>query len=37
MTSVSVTNDLPLPRLTKTTNYDNWNIQMKAFLGSQDA
>ena len=27
---------IPLPRLTK-TNYENWSIQMKALLGSQDA
>ena len=27
---------MPLPRLTK-TNYENWSIQMKALLGSQDA
>jgi len=33
----SVTNNLPLLQLTKTTNYDNWNIQMKPLLGSQDA
>nr|KYP44044.1 hypothetical protein KK1_034467 [Cajanus cajan] len=33
----SVTNFLPLPRLTKAKNYDNWSIQMKALLGSQDA
>nr|KYP40213.1 hypothetical protein KK1_038469 [Cajanus cajan] len=33
----SVTNYLPLPRLTKATNYDNWSVQMKALLGSQDA
>ena len=26
---------MPLPRLTK-TNYENWSIQMKALLGSQD-
>jgi len=32
----SVTNNLSLPRLTKTTNYDNWSIQIKALLGSQD-
>ena len=25
----------PIPRLTK-ENYDNWSIQMKALLGSQD-
>ncbi|XP_073104405.1 uncharacterized protein [Elaeis guineensis] len=25
----------PIPRLT-TTNYENWSIQMKALLGSQD-
>ena len=27
---------MPLPRLTK-MNYENWSIQMKALLGSQDA
>ena len=27
---------MPLPQLTK-TNYENWSIQMKALLGSQDA
>ena len=26
---------LPIPRLTN-TNYENWSIQMKALLGSQD-
>nr|KYP41490.1 hypothetical protein KK1_037137 [Cajanus cajan] len=33
----TVTNNLLLPRLTKATNYENWGIQMKALLGSQDA
>jgi len=32
----SVNNNLLLPRLTKTTNYENWSIQMKVLLGSQD-
>ena len=32
----SITNNLPLPRLTKTVHYDFWSIQMKALLGSQD-
>ncbi|TYG83973.1 hypothetical protein ES288_D01G212100v1 [Gossypium darwinii] len=31
----SVTSNMPLPRLTK-VNYENWSIQMKALLGSQD-
>ena len=33
---VNVMGQMPLPRLTK-TNYENWSIQMKALLGSQDA
>jgi len=33
----SVINNLPLLQLTKTTNYENWSIQMKALLRSQDA
>ena len=33
---VSITNHLSLSRLTKMANYDNWSIQMKVFLGSQD-
>jgi Domain of unknown function (DUF4219) len=32
----NVTGQMPLPRLTK-ANYENWNIQMKSLLGSQDA
>ena len=32
----NVTGQMPLPRLTKTTN-ENWSIQMKALLSSQDA
>ncbi|XP_074351350.1 uncharacterized protein LOC141690452 [Apium graveolens] len=32
----NVTSQLPLPRLTK-SNYENWSIQMKALLSSQDA
>ncbi|KAK8602035.1 hypothetical protein V6N12_051857 [Hibiscus sabdariffa] len=32
----SLTGQMPLPRLTK-ENYENWSIQMKALLGSQDA
>ena len=31
-----VTGQMLLPRLTK-TNYENWSIQMKALLGSQDS
>ncbi|XP_016681346.1 uncharacterized protein [Gossypium hirsutum] len=31
----SVTSNVPFPRLTK-VNYENWSIQMKALLGSQD-
>ena len=31
-----VTFQLPIPRILK-TNYENWSIQMKALLGSQDA
>ncbi|MBA0881146.1 hypothetical protein Goshw_009775, partial [Gossypium schwendimanii] len=31
----NVTSNVPLPRLTK-VNYENWSIQMKALLGSQD-
>lgn len=33
----NVTGQIPLPRLTKATRYDNWSIQMKALLGSQDS
>ena len=33
----NVMGQIPLPRLTKATTYDNWSIQMKALLGSQDA
>ena len=33
---VNVMGQMPLPRLTK-TNYENWSIQMKDLLGSQDA
>jgi len=33
---MSVMNNLLMSRLTKMVNYDNWNIQMKVFLGSQD-
>ena len=32
----NVMGQMPLPQLTK-TNYENWSIQMKALLGSQDA
>jgi Domain of unknown function (DUF4219) len=32
----NVTGQMLLPRLTK-ANYENWSIQMKALLGSQDA
>ncbi|TYG40240.1 hypothetical protein ES288_D12G077300v1 [Gossypium darwinii] len=31
----SVTSNVPLPRLTK-VNYENWSIQIKALLESQD-
>ncbi|TYI50043.1 hypothetical protein E1A91_D12G074900v1, partial [Gossypium mustelinum] len=31
----SVTSNVPLPRLTK-VNHENWSIQMKALLESQD-
>ena len=31
-----VAGQMSLPRLTK-SNYENWSIQMKALLGSQDA
>ncbi|KAJ1378008.1 hypothetical protein SESBI_48289 [Sesbania bispinosa] len=31
-----LTNGIPLPKLTKGANYDNWKVQMKALLGSQD-
>ncbi|TYJ41403.1 hypothetical protein E1A91_A03G018300v1 [Gossypium mustelinum] len=30
-----VTSNVPLPQLTK-ASYENWSIQMKALLGSQD-
>ncbi|XP_068461613.1 uncharacterized protein [Phaseolus vulgaris] len=33
----NVMGQIPLPRLTKTTTYDNWSIKMKALLGSRDA
>ncbi|KAJ1400578.1 Zinc finger, CCHC-type [Sesbania bispinosa] len=33
---VGLTNGIPLPKLTKGANYDNWKVQMKALLGSQD-
>ena len=33
----NVTGQIPLPRLTKATRYDNQSIQMKALLGSQDS
>ena len=32
----NVMGQMPLSRLTK-TNYENWSIEMKALLGSQDA
>jgi Domain of unknown function (DUF4219) len=32
----NVTGQMPLPRLTK-MNYENWSIQIKALLRSQDA
>ncbi|KAJ1378995.1 Zinc finger, CCHC-type [Sesbania bispinosa] len=31
-----LTNGIPLPKLTKGVNYDNWKVQMEALLGSQD-
>jgi len=31
-----VVNGMTVPQLTKKTNYDNWCLQMKTFLGSQD-
>ena len=31
---VSLTNSMPLPKLSKGINYDNWSLQMKALLGS---
>nr|KYP36116.1 hypothetical protein KK1_042794 [Cajanus cajan] len=31
-----LTNGIPLPKLTKDVNYDNWKLQMKALLSSQD-
>jgi len=33
----NVTGQIPLPRLTKAARYDNWSIQMKVLLHSQDA
>ena len=33
----NVMSQISLPRLSKATAYDNWSIQMKALLGSQDA
>jgi len=32
----NLTGQMSLPRLTKGTRYDNWSIQMKVLLGSQD-
>jgi len=32
----NVMGQIPLPQLTKASPYDNWSIQMKALLGSQD-
>ena len=32
----SITNNMSLPQLTKMASYDNWSIQMKALMGSQD-
>jgi len=31
-----VVNGMTVPQLTKKTNYDNWCLQMKTLLGSQD-
>jgi len=32
----NLTNSVPLPKLTKVINYDNWGLKMKAFLDSQE-
>jgi len=32
----SLANIMPLPKLSKGVNYDNWSLQMKALLGSQE-
>jgi len=32
----NLTNNVFLPKLTKAVNYDNWNLKMKALLGSQE-
>jgi len=32
----SLANRMPLPKLSKGVNYDNWSLQMKALLGSQE-
>jgi len=32
----SLTNNISLTKLTKTVNYDNWSLKMKALLGSQE-
>jgi len=33
---VNLANSMPLPKLTKDVSYDNWSLQMKALLGSQE-
>jgi len=32
----SLANNMPLPKLSKGVGYDNWSLQMKALLGSQE-
>ena len=32
----SLANSMPLPKLSKGVSYDNWSLQMKALLGSQE-
>jgi len=32
----SLANSMPLSKLSKGVNYDNWSLQMKALLGSQE-
>jgi len=34
---VSLANSMPLSELSKGVSYDNWSLQMKALLGSQEA
>jgi len=33
---MSLTNIVPLSKLTKAVNYDNWSLKMKVLLGSQE-